>query len=96
MPLHSAVKNTRFSITRLPMFVQALLVLSVLGIASSPAFAQATSGTILGTVEDPSGGAIPNAVVIVSNTGVVSFHRKNEFGTRYSEVDGITSTDRII
>jgi len=51
------------------MFVQALLVLSVLGIASSPAFAQATSGTILGTVEDPSGGAIPNAVVIVSNTG---------------------------
>jgi hypothetical protein len=38
-------------------------------IAPPPAAAQAVSGTILGTVKDPSGGALPGARVTINNVG---------------------------
>jgi len=32
-------------------------------------YAQVTSGSILGTVTDPSGGAVANAKIVITNTG---------------------------
>src|SRR5580704_8292324 len=42
--------------------------LSVIGL-SLPARAQVLYGSILGTVQDPSAAAVPNAVVTIVNTG---------------------------
>ncbi len=36
---------------------------------ATPAFGQSTFGTILGTVTDPSGAVVPNAVITVTNQG---------------------------
>lgn len=44
----------------------AVLVLCMIGL-TSPAFAQSTFGTVLGTVTDPSGAAIPRVPVVVTN-----------------------------
>jgi len=54
------------------LFVAALFLALLFGTASH-SFAQSTSGTILGEVHDSSGGAIPNAAIIITNsdTGVV-------------------------
>jgi hypothetical protein len=41
----------------------------VLGIAPSRVFAQMNAGTILGTVVDASGGAVPGAKITITNTG---------------------------
>src|ERR1700676_1103777 len=54
-----------------PILASAILFL----MNSSPAhlFAQTVTGTILGNILDPSGAAIPNAVIVITNqdTGVV-------------------------
>jgi hypothetical protein len=48
----------------------ALLGLALaLGVAPSAVLAQAVSGTILGTVKDPSGAALPGATVTLTNAG---------------------------
>ncbi|MCL5670722.1 MAG: carboxypeptidase-like regulatory domain-containing protein [Acidobacteria bacterium] len=46
----------------------ALLIPGALHWLATPAFPQAASGTIRGTVTDPSGAVIPNASVLVTNT----------------------------
>ncbi|MDE3180905.1 MAG: carboxypeptidase regulatory-like domain-containing protein, partial [Acidobacteriota bacterium] len=46
----------------------ALFIVMVLGMACA-AFGQATTGTLLGTVMDPSGATIPGASVVVANDG---------------------------
>ena len=38
-------------------------------LATTPALAQTTFGTILGSVTDPSGAVVPNVVVTVTNQG---------------------------
>ena len=55
-------------------FVFALCVGAGLILAASKMVAQMTTGTILGTVTDPSGGVIPGAKVTITNrgTGIVS------------------------
>src|ERR1700732_471179 len=40
-----------------------------MSLCTIPALAQLTRGTILGTVQDPSGSVIPNATVKIANTG---------------------------
>src|SRR5882724_4269246 len=45
-----------------------LAVLCILAISSGRVLAQATTGTILGTVTDPSGATVPNAMVTIRNT----------------------------
>ncbi len=50
-------------------FLAALtVVLSVLALLEAPAAAQVLYGSILGTVEDPSGAVVPSAAVIIKNT----------------------------
>ena len=46
----------------------AALIAAVLSISSAPLFAQAVSGTILGSVRDASGAVVSNAVITISNT----------------------------
>jgi hypothetical protein len=47
--------------------MQSLILILILG--SSPALAQSTFGTIVGTVRDPSGALTPSVVITVENTG---------------------------
>src|SRR5262249_37604060 len=48
---------------------QILLALVLLPLLTGPAFGQAVTGTILGTVTDSSGGVIPGATVTVTHNG---------------------------
>jgi hypothetical protein len=50
-------------------FIIALSVATCLLFLVSPGFGQTTFGTILGTVTDPSGAAIPDVVVTITNQG---------------------------
>ena len=43
--------------------------LAVLGLGAMPLFAQFDTGTITGTVTDPSGAVVPQAAVTIVNTG---------------------------
>lgn len=59
----------------------ALLIALAIGLASA-AFGQATSGTLLGTVTDPSGASIPGAKVSITNdaTGITTTAQTNDSG----------------
>ncbi len=46
-----------------------LLAVLFLGLLSAPLFGQAVSGTILGTVTDPTGASVPNAQITIVLTG---------------------------
>ncbi len=60
---------------RATMSVFHLLLAIACVLAFSPAgFAQSTFGTVLGTVKDPSGSAVPMAVVNLMNTGTSAEH----------------------
>jgi outer membrane receptor protein involved in Fe transport len=65
-PYFSSV-TTRFLVV--PMILLAVLFATV-----ANAGAQVTTGDILGTVKDPSGAVIPNALVTLSNTGTQETH----------------------
>ena len=47
--------------------LRALAVLFALGVSASPAIAQITTGTVLGTVKDSTGGVVPGATVVLIN-----------------------------
>jgi len=51
------------------VFIYALSAALLAGAASIPLVGQATTATILGTVTDSSGAAVPGAMVSVTNTG---------------------------
>jgi len=53
----------------LPVLCQ-LAILSLLALIASPATAQVTSGTLYGTVKDPSGAFVTNAKVTVHSDSV--------------------------
>src|SRR5438105_14337364 len=53
--------------TRRLILAAVTLAFLVLTLASTSAFAQAVYGSILGTVTDPQGAAVPNAKVTVTN-----------------------------
>ena len=55
--------------TRAPWMLSAVLALSAFLLAGSHLYAQAVSGTILGTVTDPGGAAVTNAQVTIVLTG---------------------------
>src|SRR5882724_2405152 len=50
-------------------FVIALSIILIAACLATPARAQTTFGTILGTVTDPSGAVMPNVVITVTNQG---------------------------
>ena len=54
--------------------VRAWVVLAVFAALAWPAFAQQTTGDILGTVTDPTGAVIPNARVTIVNLGTHESH----------------------
>ncbi len=60
----------------------AFLVLTLLAFSFTPAFAQSISGSIYGTVADPSGAVVPNAAVTVTNvqTGETQTSVSNKAG----------------
>ena len=45
--------------------LRALAVLFALGAGAAPATAQVTTGTVLGTVRDSTGGVVPGATVVL-------------------------------
>ena len=47
--------------------LRALAVLFALGVSAAPAIAQITTGTVLGTVKDSTGGVVPGATVVLIN-----------------------------
>lgn len=51
-----------------------LLCAAVFGLGVSSAHAQAVNGTILGTVTDPAGSAVPNAQVTIVLSGQSTVH----------------------
>lgn len=63
-------------------FLQLLAVTLFLGGLTMPLFGQAVSGTILGTVSDPTGATVPNAQVTIVLTGQSAAHNvvTNESG----------------
>lgn len=54
--------------TRIIWIARFLAMLAIVLTSPTTAVAQSTQGTILGTVMDPSGAAVPNATVLVTNT----------------------------
>ncbi len=54
----------------------------LLMLPSRAAFAQYDNGSLVGTIHDSSGAAVPNVTVTVTNdaTGVASVVKTNEFG----------------
>ena len=54
---------------RTELFASALVVSFLfLSLATTPAIAQVTTGSILGTIHDSTGAVVPNAVVVATNT----------------------------
>lgn len=69
----------------------AMLIVVILGLIAMPAAqAQAVYGSVLGTVTDPQGAAVPNAKVTVTN------QRKNTSDTTTSNSDGNYSVTHLI
>lgn len=64
----SAIRRSRTLSSRGSALAAALLLMLSLFSGTAPCFAQDTTGTILGTVSDPSGASIINAEVTVTNT----------------------------
>src|SRR5690348_7707986 len=63
--LTNAIKNLRRSYALFSVFALALL-----GFAASADYAQSSNGTIVGSVKDPSGAAVPKAKVIGTSTAL--------------------------
>src|SRR5271168_4782780 len=84
LPLCS-IKNIVFVLKKFPLRYLLVLVVALIGFSAST-FAQQT--TIVGTVTDPSGAAVPNVVVTVTNTetGAVRTFPTNDSG-QYAAVD---------
>lgn len=68
--------------SRLAFLLGRSAVLLLLAVMAGPAFAQSTTGTILGTVRDEQGGVVPGATVTVRNTDT------NLLRTAISDTDG--------
>ncbi len=69
----------------------AMLIVVIIGVIAMPAAqAQAVYGSVLGTVTDPQGAAVPNAKVTVTN------QRKNTSDTTTSNADGNYSVTHLI
>jgi hypothetical protein len=60
--------------------VYAIIVVVAVALAASPAFGQAESGTISGTVRDSTGAVIPGATVTIKNAGT-SMPRTTQTGS---------------
>jgi hypothetical protein len=73
-----------------PIFLIGVLALSVLVFLPSPASAQAVYGSIIGTVTDPNGAAVPNAKITVTNV------RKGTSDTVTTNADGNYSVTHLI
>jgi hypothetical protein len=58
----------------------------VLVLAALPAIAQESRGTILGTVTDPQGAAVPDVTVVVTNVGTNAAKRTASSAAGYYEV----------
>jgi Carboxypeptidase regulatory-like domain len=66
--------------TRSCFLVYVVIVVVAVALAASPAFGQAESGTISGTVRDSTGAVIPGATVIIKNAGT-SMQRTTQTGS---------------
>jgi len=58
-----------FQMSRAPFALRLIVLLVLLGFCSLPVLAQFDTGTITGTVTDPSGAVVPHAAVTIVNTG---------------------------
>src|SRR5436853_7116005 len=76
--------------TRRLILAAVTLAFLVLTLASTSAFAQAVYGSILGTVTDPQGAAVPNAKVTVTN------QRKGTSDQTTTNPDGNYSVTHLI
>ncbi|HWB97900.1 MAG TPA: carboxypeptidase-like regulatory domain-containing protein, partial [Bryobacteraceae bacterium] len=65
------------------------LVLAMLLVAALPVAAQQGRGTILGTVTDSSGAAVPGATVAITNTGTNIALRTTTNGEGYYTMPGV-------
>ena len=68
------------NMTRSCFLVYAVIVVVAVARAASPAFGQAESGTISGTVRDSTGAVIPGATVTIKNAGT-SMQRTTQAGS---------------
>src|SRR5437870_7668141 len=76
--------------TRRLILAAVTLAFLVLTLASTSAFGQAVYGSILGTVTDPQGAAVPNAKVTVTN------QRKGTSDTTTTNGDGNYSVTHLV
>jgi uncharacterized surface anchored protein len=68
------------NMTRSCFLVYVVIVVVAVALAASPAFGQAESGTISGTVRDSTGAVIPGATVTIKNAGT-SMQRTTQTGS---------------
>ena len=58
-----------FEVSWAPFALRLIVLLVLLGFGALPVLAQFDTGTITGTVTDPSGAVVPHAAVTIVNTG---------------------------
>src|SRR5262245_15406839 len=83
--------------SKVPLFALSLMFcLALVATANSAAFGQAVYGSVLGTVTDSSGAAVPNATVTITNTGTnVSETTKTNGSGNYTQTRLIPGTYRV-
>ena len=67
-PRRTGTAEVRFGLPQSRTLLQSLMLVAVMGVGAPAIHAQDTTGTILGTVTDPSGASVPKAEVVVTNT----------------------------